>query len=208
MKLDASAVTLAIGAAFLWVAWALMPDAGTNDADHILTAVAAERETVRASALLQLLGAALLVPGLVAEGAAERRTRAGAVALLLGAVGMGADAVYHQLAYEMTAPGVAREAVLPVMTKMQTEDLRPLLPLLLSFLAGAVALGWQRARRGLGSAWTARLLVAPALTLPLGVVGVLALALPRRLVALGTLGAICAGLIGVAIDRARPRGAA
>jgi hypothetical protein len=202
MKLQVSAAALAIGAAALWVAWALMPDAGTNDAAHILTAVAAAREAVRASALLQLLGAALLVPGLVAEGAAERRTRAGAVALLLGAVGMAADAVYHQLAYEMTAPGIAREAVLPVMTKMQTEDLRPLLPLLLSFLVGAVVLGWQRARRGLGSAWTARLLRAPALTLPLGVVGVLALALPRRLVALVTLGAICAGLIGVAIDRA------
>ncbi len=148
---------------------------------------------------------ALLVPGLVAEGAPGRRTRAGAVTLLLGVVGMAADAVYHQLAYEMTAPGIAREAVLPVMTKMQTEDLLPLLPLLLFFLVGAVGLGWQRARSGLGSAWTACLLRAPALTLPLGVVGVLALGLSRRLVALATLGPICAPLIGVAIDRARPR---
>ena len=88
MKLDVTSYALAAGAVCLWAAWALMPDAATNDAAHILAAVAARREAVRASAILQLAGAALLVPGLAAEAAPERRTRAGAVALLLGSLGM------------------------------------------------------------------------------------------------------------------------
>ena len=108
---------------------------------------------------------------------------------------MAADAVYHQLAYEMTGPGVAREAVLPVMTRMQTVQLRPLMPLLLLFLVGAVVLGAQRARGLVGAAWIARLLMAPALTIPLGVLGVRALGIPRRLVALVNLGIICGGLV-------------
>ena len=208
MKPDAAAVTLALGAILLWAAWALMPDAATNDAAHILAAVSSARAAVRTSAIVQLAGAALLITGLAAEAAPERRTRAGAVALLLGGVGMAADAVYHQLAYEMTSPGVAREAVLPVMTRMQTVQLRPLLPLLLLFPVGAVVLGAQRARGRVGAAWVAWLLMAPALTIPLGVFGVRALGIPRRLVALVNLGIICGGLVGVAVDRARSRHAA
>src|SRR4029077_14075764 len=118
MKPDLSALALALGAALLWTAWALMPDAATNDAAHILTAVAGARPAVHLSALLQLAGAALVVPGLAAETAPDRRTRAGATLTLLGAVGMAADAVYHQLAYAMTAPGIAQDAILPVMTQM------------------------------------------------------------------------------------------
>ena len=68
---------------------------------------------------------------------------------MLGAVGMAADAVYHQLGYAMTAPGSARDAALLVMTKMQSEELRPLVPLLLTFVVGAVVLGAQRRRRPL-----------------------------------------------------------
>jgi hypothetical protein len=198
-----SAATLALGAILLWTAWALMPDAATNDAAHILTAVAAARDAVHASAILQLAGAALLAAGLAAETARERGTRAGATLVLLGAVGMAADAVYHQLAYAMTAPAIARDAVLPVMIQMQTEELRPLVPLLLMFVVGAVVLGAQRRRRAIGSPWTARALMAPALLVPLGILAVRALGAPRRLVALTTLGSICGGLVGVAVDRAR-----
>jgi hypothetical protein len=207
MKPDASALALALGAVLLWVAWALMPDAATNDAAHILTAVAAARAAVRASAILQLAGGALLVAGLAAEASGGRRTRAGAVAMLVGSAGMVADAVYHQLAFEMTAPGVARDAVLPVMAAMQTAELRPLIPLLLLFPIGAVVLGVQRRRRGVGGSWTARLLIAPAIIVPLGVVGRVAFDLPRRFVVLTMLGAICAGLVGAAVDRARENAA-
>ncbi|HVZ73384.1 MAG TPA: hypothetical protein VHJ20_13480 [Polyangia bacterium] len=203
MKLDASAVALAFGAVLLWFAWALMPDAATNDAAHILTVVAAARAPVHASAILQLAGAALVVAGLAAETGEGRRARAGAVALLIGGAGMAADAVYHQLAFEMTAPDVARDAVLPVMVKMQTRDLRSLLPLLLLFPVGAVIFGAQRRRGGVGSRWTSRLLMAPAVVVPLAVVSRAALHLPARPFALAILGVICAGLVGVAVDRAR-----
>jgi hypothetical protein len=201
MKLNLAGWALAAGSIFLWLAWVLMPDAATNDAAHILAAVASQRDAVHRSTILQLAGAALLVPGLVAEAVPGRGTRAGAIALLWGAMGMAADAVYHQLAYEMTAPGLAPDAMLPVMTRMQTDELRPLVPLLLMFLAGAVLLGWQRARRRLGPAWISRLLMAPLATIPLGVIGVLALGLPRRAVALATLGAICAGLASLGLVR-------
>lgn len=207
MKLNLSGWALAAGSVCLWLAWALMPDAATNDAAHILAAVAAQRAAVHRSTILQLAGAALLVPGLVAQGAPERGTRAGAIALLWGAMGMAADAVYHQLAYQMTAPGVAPDAVLPVMTRMQTDELRPLVPLLLLFLAGAVLLGWQRARRRLGPGWIAGLLMAPVVTIPLGVVAVTTLGAPRRAVVLATLGAICGGLaaLGIRSDASPPR---
>jgi hypothetical protein len=201
MKWNLAGWALAAGSICLWLAWALMPDAATNDAAHILAAVGSQRAAVHRSTILQLAGAALLVPGLVAQGAPERGTRAGAVALLWGAMGMAADAVYHQLAYEMTAPGVAADAMLPVMTRMQTDELRPLVPLLLMFLAGAALLGLQRLRRRLGPAWIAGLLMAPAATIPLGVVAAATLGAPRRVVTLVTLGAICAGLASLGLRR-------
>jgi hypothetical protein len=182
-----------------------MPDAATNDAAHILEAVTTARAAVHASAILQLAGAALVVAGLAVEAGESRGTQLGAVAMLVGGAGMAADAVYHQLAFEMAAPEVVRAAVLPIMTKMQTEDLRPLIPMLLLFPVGAVMMGAQRRRRGVGSRWTAGLLMLPALVIPLGLVGRLALGLPSRFVALTTLGAICAGLVGAAADRAREK---
>lgn len=199
MKPTLAGWALAAGSICLWLAWVLMPDAATNDAAHILAVVASQRAAVHRSTILQLAGAALLVPGLVAQGAPERRTRAGAIALLWGAMGMAADAVYHQLAYQMTAPGIASDAVLPVMTRMQADELRPLVPLLLMFLAGAVLLGLQRLRRRLAPAWIAGLLMAPAATIPLGVAAVTVLGAPRRAVVLATLGAICAGLAALGL---------
>ncbi len=43
--------------------------------------------------------------------------------------------------------------------------------------------------------------MAPVATIPLGVIGVLVLGLPRRAVALATLGAICAGLASLGLVR-------
>ena len=198
MKLKPWSAALAPGAAFVWLAWSLMPDAATNDARVILAAVSGARASVRASALVQLAGAALLVPGLVGELLSRPGARrAGTVLMLLGALGMAADAVYHQLAYEMTAPGVARDAQMSVMVAMQTHELPPLIPLLLSFIVGAPVLGWQR-RREAGS-WTAAtaFLIAPLFTVPLGVLAVRAGGLPRRVLVLALLGEICVGLIAL-----------
>jgi hypothetical protein len=196
---------LVTGAAGVWLAWWLMPDAATNDAAQILAAVAPHRASVQLSALVQLAGAALLVPGLVAEAAPGRRARAGALAMLWGTLGMAADAVYHQLAYEMTAPSVAAASMLPVMTKMQTDQLRPLVPLLLAFVAGAPLLGWQLSRRGGAGVWAPRLLIAPLFTIPIGLLAVQLAAAPRRVVVLIVLAEICAGLAVLGITRSDDR---
>jgi len=66
-------------------------------------------------------------------------------------------------------------------------------------------LGWRRARLGLRPRWAARLLLAPPLTIPLGVVAVRLLGVPRRLIVLVLLAEICGGLawLGVADGRGR-----
>jgi hypothetical protein len=201
MKPNLAGVTLAAGAGCLFVAWTLMPDAATNDAGHILSAVTSARTRVHASALLQLLGSALLVPGLVAEARERPTTALGVIGTLWGALGMAADAVFHQLAYEMTAPGLAREALLPVMERMQTVALAPHLPLLLAFVIGPVLLGWQLRRGGssTSSSILAALLMAPAATIPVGILAVRLVGLPKRALALTVLGEICLGLAGLGL---------
>ena len=195
MSTNRDRLVLAAGAACLFAAWALMPDAATNDAAHILEAVAAARPRVRASALIQLLGAALLLPGLL--GLARGGTP-GLVPMVWGALGMGADAVFHQLAYEMTAPGVQRAAVLPVMARMQTAELAPHLPLLLAFVLGGPWLAWRLRRAG-RRGWAVALLMAPLPTIPIAVAAVRLAGMPKRAAALLILGEICAGLIGLAL---------
>jgi hypothetical protein len=202
MKPNLAGVALAAGAGCIFVAWTLMPDAATNDAGHILSAVTSARARVHASALLQLLGSALLVPGLVAQARERPTTTLGVIGTLWGALGMAADAVFHQLAYEMTAPGLAREALLPVMEKMQTAELAPHLPLLLAFVIGPVLLGWQLRRAegpGVSSPILAALLMAPAATIPVGLLAVRLVGLPKRAIALTILGEICLGLAGLGL---------
>jgi hypothetical protein len=184
---------MSAGALCIFAAWALMPDAATNDAGHILDAVAATRPRVQASALIQLLGAALLIPGLLAL---AHRGTPGLLPIAWGVLGMGADAVFHQLAYEMTAPGISTAAVLPVMQRMQTAQLAPHLPLLLAFVLGGPWLGWRLRRAGRRGGLV-RLLMAPLPTIPIAVAAVRLAGMPRRAAALLILGEICAGLIGL-----------
>jgi hypothetical protein len=202
MKPTFTGLALAAGAGCVFIAWSLMPDAATNDAGHILAAVASARARVHASALLQLVGAALLVPGLVAEARERRSATLALIVTLWGVLGMAADAVFHQLAYEMTAPGVAPDAVVPVMQKMQTVELAPHLPLLFAFVLGPILLGWRLRRDG-GWSIPAALLVAPAATIPVGVLAVRLVGLPKRALALIVFGELCLGLaaIGLGVGR-------
>jgi hypothetical protein len=120
---------LMAAAACFWISWVLMPGVGVTDAKKILMLVSSQPGRVLISAALQLTSAglfAIAIPGLVRRFRAEQNFWANiAPALLaLGACGDAADAVYHQLAYEMVRPGVNQAAMIPVMQRMQSEDLR------------------------------------------------------------------------------------
>lgn len=96
---------LIIAAVLLWVAWALMPEGATNEPAVNARAIAGSRESVRLSAVVQLAASAAFAPALLLlAGRGSALTFAGGTLVLVGAMGMAADAVYHQAAYPMTAP--------------------------------------------------------------------------------------------------------
>jgi hypothetical protein len=155
-----------VGAAItFWLAWFLMPLPGTTDAAFILDQVGATRERVFWSVALQLVSSALFVPGLlglVSSSALRGSTPGfvGATLVGIGATGFAADAIYHLLAYEMSLPGVTRDAMLPVMERFQSADLVFVAPQLLALLGGVGFLTWSAARAGAASRWAPRLLAA------------------------------------------------
>jgi hypothetical protein len=169
----AAGAALVAAALLFWLAWALMPAVGITDTQQIFALVAARAPAVRASVIAQLVSAACYAPALVGVArlpeAAERRSLvAGAVLLLIGAMGSAADAMLHLLAVEMVAPGIDRAAMVPVMMRMQGPNLALLGPLLLSFFAGSLVLAIGFARAGLVSRWNPWLLAAAPPVLALG----------------------------------------
>ena len=173
MNARAAGAWLAAAALLFWLSWALMPAVGITDTRLIFEKVAAHASGVRASVVLQLVSAACYAPagvGIARLPAAESRRglAIGAVLLLIGAMGSAADAVLHLLAVEMVAPGIDRDAMIPVMERMQGPNLALLGPLIAAFFAGSVVLSIGFARAGLVSRWNPWLL---ALALPALAVG-------------------------------------
>jgi hypothetical protein len=145
-------LALVFAAALFWLAWALMPGVGITDAARIFELVGQHAGRVRASVVAQLVSAACYAPALVGIVATrrlrrERAIRAGAILLLIGAMGSAADAVFHLLAVLMVGPGIDRAAMLPVMEQLQGGGLLYIAPLLLAFFVGSfvLALGFARA---------------------------------------------------------------
>ena len=202
-----------IAAALLfWVSWLLMPGVGVTDAATIFELVTAQRSSVLLSVIAQLLSAALYVPALLGitsaiQLGANRAVRWGAGVLLLGAMGSAADAIFHLLAYAMTAPGVEHGSQLPVMTFMQGPGLLLVAPLILSFFVGGAWLSVAFARLAIvpwTNVWTHAAAVGIAL---LGTMGATAGILSARTVGLAVLGAISVaqGWAGAALYRGRAR---
>ena len=200
-----------VGAAItFWLAWFLMPLPGTTDTAFILEQVGATRERVFWSVALQLLSSALFVPGLLGLLAATplRESVGGFVAASLvgiGATGLAADAIYHLLAFEMTAPGVTREAMVPVMDRFQSADLAFVAPQLLALLAGVGALVRVSSRAGVAPRRAPRWLGLALVAAVAGAAAVRAAGLPRRVVAMAVLGAFSLALaeLGAGLRRAR-----
>lgn len=160
--------SLVLAGALCWPTWYLMPEPGTTDAAFILRAIAGQRGAVLLSAIVQTIGAVALVPAVLGIGVLRSRlAQIGGLLLLVGALGNAADAVYHQMAFEMTAANVDPIAMLPVMTRMQTVQVWLLVPLLVAFFPGAACfcLGLARDERvPRGAGW----LFAAALTVGAG----------------------------------------
>jgi hypothetical protein len=181
-----------------WAAWVMMPDAGTNDAAHILQAVRENRAWVWWSALLHLLSSIAFVHGVEGVQSAAKTTgstalRLGAVLVLVGALGVCADAFFHLMAYYLTADAVALTDVLEPFRQLQTQGIWLLVPLLLALLVGGpvYAAGLRRAR--LVGVWPGRMFLLALVVAGAGGVAVAGLGQGRRWVVIGFLGAVSFG---------------
>jgi hypothetical protein len=199
--------SLLLAAVTFWIAWVLMPGVGITDAALILQLVSENRNQVLLSSVIQLLSSACFAPLPFALMAVMHRKNstmlvAGTILLLIGAMGVAADAIFHLLAYEMVGPGTERPQMLLVMRRMQEVDLLWILPLIGAFFIGAVLLAIGLARCEIVSLWN------PALY---GLALILALAggplakaqgISPRLVGLGVLGLVSISLawIGFALS--------
>lgn len=128
------------GLTFL-LGWLLMPDAGTNDAAHILQVVSNHRQGVWWSVIIHLFSSLLFVVAVVglqteSRASKSKTMRVGASLVLMGAMGVCLDAFFHLVAYYLTAPGVVAQAVLEPMRLLQTQGIAFLVPLLLALVIG------------------------------------------------------------------------
>ena len=204
---------LVAGSILFWLSWTLMPGVGVTDTRQIFERVAMQRDAVWLSTLLQLVSAACFAPavaGLARIGRALGRAgiTAGAVLLAIGAMGSAADAVFHLLAYYMTAPEMDLAAMVPLMERMQGPGLALIAPMLVAFFLGTATLAISAASAGLAS-WRTPFLFALALVLA-GAAPLLVRADPAvaRIVGLTVLGLVSLALAGVGAGLApglRPR---
>ena len=198
---------LMTAAAAFWLGWLLMPAVGITDAIRILEGVGAHRSEVAVSSVLHLVAAAALglaVPGLARWRPAQgtRFVSLAASLLAIGACALAADAIFHLVAYEMTATGADPAQMAPVMQRLQSRDLPFVLPGVLSFFLGAGALAGGASQAGLVSRWNPRL---HGIALATALAGIL-LAPPGsgRAIGLVVLGLVSASLawVGLALERA------
>ncbi len=200
MSRRAAGVILIFAAVTFWLAWVLMPDAGTADPAHILQAVRAQRTDVWWSVIVQLVSSVAFVPAVILTRPSSTRGLVGACFVLVGAMGMAADAIFHLAAYYMTADGVAVESVLEPMRLMQTDGLKFLVPLLLPFLFGGWVFALALRREGLVGRWPSRVFAGAFLFAACGAALVMIAEQTRQAVVLGFLGLIALGYARTGYD--------
>ena len=136
---------LIISAITFWLAWFLMPDAGTANTTHILNMVKESRAKVLASVIVQIISCLFYIIVIVRLSQAifsyKKSTITGITLLGIGAMGMCTNAFFHLLAYFMTDDTVTIQAdIVRVMEFMQTTGVAFLIPLLLPFFIGSIIL--------------------------------------------------------------------
>lgn len=201
----ATGAWLILASVGFWLSWWLMPGVGVTDTSTIFALVSQQRAGVFASVVVQLISAAAYVVGagrLIASdrARASRAMRIGGALLAVGGVGSAADAMFHLVAFEMTAPGTDLPAMVPVMQRLQGPDLGLLAPFIAAFLAGhvLVALAWRHHDRLARAAWW--LLASLPAVAVLGALARRADLVPGRIVGLAVLGVLSGSLalIGIA----------
>jgi hypothetical protein len=181
-----------------------MPGVGVTDAERILLLVSEQRQSVLVSSGLQLLSAALFalaIPGLARLLPPSRSiwASAGTALLAVGACGDAADAIFHQIAYEMVGRGAERAAMVPVFQRMQSFDLLFLLPMVVAFLAGCIALAVGMSRENIVPRWNPMLY---ALAFGIAVIGgpmANSVGLTGRTIGLTVLGLLSVSLVLIGI---------
>jgi len=153
-----SGLLLIVAAASFLIGWVLMPDAGTVDAAHILEVVSIQRSAVWWSVVLHLICSVALVTAVlgIQTSFATNMSRIaiiGAWLVLVGALGVCADAFFHLIAYYMTANEVGAHAAIEPMRLLQTQGVVFLAPMLLALIAGAVVYPMGLWRSGVTTAW-------------------------------------------------------
>jgi hypothetical protein len=201
---------LTAAAGCFWISWLLMPAVGITDARKILMLVSSQPRQVLISAALQLLSAglfALVIPGLARGFRATQNWWAyvAPALLALGACGDAADAVYHQLAYEMVRPGVDQTAMIQVMQRMQSVDLVYLVPMIGAFLLGCVALSIAAAEAQIVPRWNPLLYCLALAVAFLGGLWGETFGVTGRMVGLTSLGllSISVASVGLALWKSR-----
>lgn len=189
-----------LASAGFWLAWSLMPGVGVTDTDTIFALIGQHRSAVFASVIVQLLSAAAYAPGVVGLlgtglGRSSRLLRAGGVLLLLGAMGSAADAIFHLVAVEMTAPGIDRASMAIVMRRLQGPDLWLILPLVLAWFAGHVVVAIALRRRDALCRAALWLLAGLPVLAALGALARWADLIAGRAVGLAVLGAMAGSLL-------------
>lgn len=195
-----AAATLVVAAVVFAVAWVLMPVAGVTDAEEIFRIVTPQRGAVLASAILSLVSATLFVPAMIGIIRSRHlpyysKVWKPASVLVVGTLGLAADAIDHLLSYAMTAPGVDQSAQVQAMEWMQGPGLLLIVPLLACFFVGAPWLSIAFARAGAVSRWN------PGLYgVALGfAVGGAALATATDVISTRTVGILTLGTIAAAL---------
>lgn len=207
-----SALALIIGSATFWLAWFLMPDASANDPGHILEAVSATRTAVWWSIVVQLVSCVAFVPavfGLATEHSSRSSTAilVGESLALIGAMGMGADAFFHLMAYDMTAEGIAKEAVYAPMALLQTDGIVLLVPLMIPFLIGGGVYARGMWKMGRVSTLPARFFFFALIVAVAGAGIVRIIGQRRHVVALSFLGCIALGYGWIGVELLTERAA-
>lgn len=183
-----------------WLGWFLMPDAGTNDAVHILQLVSAHRQNVWLSVLAHMLCSVLLAIGVIGiqtdpRMSKSKTTRWGASLVSLGAIGVCLDAFFHLIACYMTADGVSLTAMAAPMTLIQTQGIKFLIPFLLALIIGGTVYTAGFYHVGATSVWPKRVLLAGLAWALIGGIISAQLGTGHQLVTLGFLSWISLGYI-------------